>query len=62
MRDVPSGPLLRAGHDWYVDGPRAPRRHQQRSGGETRCFVQLIDFLSIRAPRAREGLSRAFSP
>ena len=49
IRDVPSGPLLRIGHDRFVPGLRrivdAVRR---ASGGETRLFIQLIDFLSIR--------------
>jgi 2,4-dienoyl-CoA reductase-like NADH-dependent reductase (Old Yellow Enzyme family) len=39
IRDVPSGPLLRVGHDRFVPGLRAPRRHGARaSGGETRLF------------------------
>lgn len=49
VRDVPSGPLLRIGDDRFVPGLRrivdAVRR---ASGGETRLFIQLIDFLSIR--------------
>ena len=49
IRDVPSGPLLRIGHDRFVPGLRrivdAVRR---ASDGETRLFIQLIDFLSIR--------------
>lgn len=49
VRDVPSGPLLRAGADRYVDGlARLADTVRARSGGDTRCFVQLIDFLSIR--------------
>ena len=30
IRDVPSGPLLRIGHDRFVAGPRAPRRRAVR--------------------------------
>src|SRR5690606_31945269 len=49
VRDVPSGPLLRIGDDRFIPGLRrlvdAVRR---ASGGETRLFIQLIDFLSIR--------------
>jgi 2,4-dienoyl-CoA reductase-like NADH-dependent reductase (Old Yellow Enzyme family) len=49
VRDVPSGPLLRASHDRYVDGlARVADAVRARSGGETRCYVQLIDFLAIR--------------
>ncbi len=49
IRDVPSGPLLRVGHDRFVPGLRrlveTVRRH---SGGETRLFLQVLDFLNIR--------------
>ncbi|MBI2391196.1 MAG: NADH:flavin oxidoreductase [Deltaproteobacteria bacterium] len=49
IRDVPSGPLLRIGHDRFVPGlSRLVERVRQRSGGQTRLFVQLIDFLRIR--------------
>ncbi|MCP4183073.1 MAG: NADH:flavin oxidoreductase [Hyphomicrobiales bacterium] len=49
IRDVPSGPLLRIGHDRYTDGLRSlVDRVRQESGGETRLFIQIIDFLSIR--------------
>jgi 2,4-dienoyl-CoA reductase-like NADH-dependent reductase (Old Yellow Enzyme family) len=49
IRDVPSGPLLRAGHDRFLPGLRdLVRVVREASGGETRLFIQLIDFLSIR--------------
>ncbi len=49
IRDVPSGPLLRASHDRYLAGlAEIPRRVRAASGGRTRLFVQLIDFLRIR--------------
>lgn len=49
IRDVPSGPLLRIGHDRYVDGlSRLVEEVKRRSGGETRVFIQLIDFLAVR--------------
>ena len=49
IRDIPSGPLLRAGHPRFIDGlKRLVEIVQQRSGGETRLFIQLIDFLRIR--------------
>lgn len=49
VRDVPSGPLLRAGDDRYLDGlSRLAEEMRARSGGESRRFVQLIDFLAIR--------------
>jgi len=49
VRDVPSGPLLRIGDDRFVDGLRGLVDVVRRaSGGETRLFIQLIDFLTIR--------------
>ena len=49
IRDVPSGPLLRIGHDRYLEGLRElVETVRERSGGETRLLIQLIDFLSIR--------------
>src|SRR6478609_2899370 len=56
IRDVPSGPLLRIGHDRFIPGltelVETVRRH---SGGRTRLFIQIIDFLRIkrRPPRER---------
>ena len=49
VRDVPSGPLLRIGHDRFVPGLQELVEVVRRaSGGETRLFIQLIDFLTIR--------------
>jgi 2,4-dienoyl-CoA reductase-like NADH-dependent reductase (Old Yellow Enzyme family) len=49
IRDVPSGPLLRAGHDRFIDGlAELVARVRRASGGETLLFLQLIDFLEIR--------------
>ncbi len=49
IRDVPSGPLLRIGHDRFLSGLRdLARVVRDASNGETRLFIQLIDFLSIR--------------
>jgi 2,4-dienoyl-CoA reductase-like NADH-dependent reductase (Old Yellow Enzyme family) len=59
IRDVPSGPLLRAGHDRFLPGLRdLVRTVRQASNGETKLFIQLIDFLSI---RRRPVPSRFFS-
>lgn len=60
IRDIPSGPLLRIGHERFVPGLRrivdAVRR---ASGGETKLFIQLIDFLSIRRrPEPQKYLGR----
>src|SRR3954470_2012948 len=49
IRDVPSGPLLRIGHDRFLPGlTRLVETVRRESGGETRLFIQLIDFLAIR--------------
>jgi len=49
IRDVPSGPLLRVGHDRFVPGLRELAAIvRERSGGRTRVLLQILDFLSIR--------------
>ncbi|MCC6556584.1 MAG: NADH:flavin oxidoreductase [Polyangiaceae bacterium] len=49
IRDVPSGPLLRIGHDRFLPGlRRLTDIVRARSGGRTRLFIQLIDFLRVR--------------
>jgi len=49
IRDVPSGPLLRIGHDRFIPGLRKiVDAVREASGGETRLLIQIIDFLSIR--------------
>ena len=59
IRDVPSGPLLRIGHDRFLPGLRdLARVVQAASGGETRLFIQIIDFLTI---RRRPDPARYFS-
>lgn len=60
IRDIPSGPLLRIGDDRFVDGlARLADAVRRASGGETRLFIQLIDFLSIkRRPDRAAFLSR----
>jgi dimethylglycine catabolism A len=60
IRDIPSGPLLRIGHDRYVAGlRRLTDAVRAASGGETRLFIQLIDFLAIRRrPEPEKFLQR----
>jgi 2,4-dienoyl-CoA reductase-like NADH-dependent reductase (Old Yellow Enzyme family) len=49
VRDIPSGPLLRIGHDRFIPGLRELVETVRRaSGGHTRLFIQLIDFLSVK--------------
>jgi 2,4-dienoyl-CoA reductase-like NADH-dependent reductase (Old Yellow Enzyme family) len=49
VRDIPSGPLLRIGHDRFIPGladlVAAVRR---ASDGYTRLFIQIIDFLAVK--------------
>ena len=54
IRDIPSGPLLRIGDDRYIEGlARLVKAVREASGGHTRLFIQLIDFLSIRRRPAK---------
>lgn len=55
IRDVPSGPLLRIGDDRFVPGLRKlVDAVKEASNGQTRLFIQLIDFLSIRRRPTKE--------
>lgn len=49
IRDVPSGPLLRIGHDRFVPGlADLVRVVREASGGATKLMIQIIDFLRVR--------------
>jgi 2,4-dienoyl-CoA reductase-like NADH-dependent reductase (Old Yellow Enzyme family) len=49
IRDVPSGPLLRIGHERFLPGLRELVETVRReSGGHTRLFIQIIDFLAVK--------------
>lgn len=60
IRDVPSGPLLRIGDDRFLPGlKKLADAVRKASGGETKLFIQLIDFLAIkRRPQREKYLSR----
>jgi 2,4-dienoyl-CoA reductase-like NADH-dependent reductase (Old Yellow Enzyme family) len=61
IRDVPSGPLLRIGHERFVPGLRAlTDAVREASGAATRVFVQLIDFLSIKRRPERDRFLERF--
>ena len=61
IRDIPSGPLLRIGHDRFIPGlTELVRTVRQASGGRTRLFVQIIDFLRIRRRPEPERYFREF--
>ena len=55
IRDVPSGPLLRVGDDRFLPGlSELVSTVRRASGGRTKLFLQIIDFLSIRRRPERE--------
>ena len=60
IRDIPSGPLLRIGDDRFIAGlTDLVETVRKASGGETRLFIQLLDFLSIRRrPEAEKYFQR----
>ena len=60
IRDIPSGPLLRIGDDRFIAGlTELVETVRKASGGETRLFIQLLDFLSIRRrPEAEKYFQR----
>jgi 2,4-dienoyl-CoA reductase-like NADH-dependent reductase (Old Yellow Enzyme family) len=61
IRDIPSGPLLRIGHDRFIPGlTELVRAVRQASGGRTRLFIQIIDFLRIRRRPDPERYFREF--
>jgi 2,4-dienoyl-CoA reductase-like NADH-dependent reductase (Old Yellow Enzyme family) len=61
IRDIPSGPLLRIGHDRFIDGlTELARAVHDASAGETLLFIQLIDFLAIRRRPPRDKFLARF--
>ena len=60
IRDVPSGPLLRIGDDRFIPGLKdLVETVKTASKGETKLFIQLIDFLRInRRPTAEKYFQR----
>jgi 2,4-dienoyl-CoA reductase-like NADH-dependent reductase (Old Yellow Enzyme family) len=55
IREIPSGPLLRIGHDRFLPGlGELTAAIKEASAGETKVFIQLIDFLTIRRRPDRE--------
>lgn len=61
IRDVPSGPLLRIGHDRYIDGLRqVVQAIHDGSNGRTKAYIQLIDFLAIKRRPERQKFFERF--
>jgi len=60
IRDIPSGPLLRIGDDRFIPGlSELVDTVREASEGETKLFIQIIDFLRInRRPPAEKYFDR----
>jgi len=74
VRDIPSGPLLRIGHDRFLPGmKKLVETVREASDGHTKLFIQIIDFLAVKrrpdpqkyfdrfltiTPRHREAIAR----
>jgi 2,4-dienoyl-CoA reductase-like NADH-dependent reductase (Old Yellow Enzyme family) len=55
VRDIPSGPLLRIGHDRFLPGlKQLVQTVKEASGGHSKLFIQIIDFLSVKRRPERE--------
>ena len=49
VRDIPSGPLLRIGHDRFLPGlKQLVETVREASEGQSKLFIQIIDFLSVK--------------
>jgi dimethylglycine catabolism A len=62
VRDIPSGPLLRIGHDRFIRGlSNLVETVRRESGGHTRLLIQMIDFLAVkRRPTKERYFTRFF--
>src|SRR5215211_9291728 len=61
VRDIPSGPLLRIGDDRFIPGLRKlVEAVRAASGGETRLFIQIIDFLAVKRRPEKEKYFQRF--
>jgi len=55
VRDIPSGPLLRIGHDRFIPGlKQLVETVRDASEGHTKLFIQIIDFLSVKRRPEKE--------
>src|SRR3954467_13797726 len=63
IRDIPSGPLLRIGHDRFLPGLRKlVETVRAASDGQTKLFIQIIDFLTVkRRPEKSKYFERFFA-
>lgn len=60
VRDIPSGPLLRIGHDRFIPGlKKLVETVHEASEGHTKLFIQIIDFLAVkRRPEQQKYFER----
>jgi 2,4-dienoyl-CoA reductase-like NADH-dependent reductase (Old Yellow Enzyme family) len=60
VRDIPSGPLLRIGHDRFIPGlKKLVEVVREASAGHTKLFIQIIDFLTVkRRPDSKKFFQR----
>ncbi|HEX9670921.1 MAG TPA: NADH:flavin oxidoreductase [Thermoanaerobaculia bacterium] len=61
IRDIPSGPLLRIGHDRFLPGlAELVATVRRASRGRSRLFIQVIDFLAIKRRPEPETFFRRY--
>src|ERR1700693_6172846 len=61
IRDIPSGPLLRIGHDRFLPGLRKlVETVREASEGHTKLFIQIIDFLAVKRRPERSKYFQRF--
>jgi 2,4-dienoyl-CoA reductase-like NADH-dependent reductase (Old Yellow Enzyme family) len=61
VRDIPSGPLLRIGHDRFLPGlKQLVETVREASEGHTKLFIQIIDFLAVKRRPERSKYFQRF--
>jgi 2,4-dienoyl-CoA reductase-like NADH-dependent reductase (Old Yellow Enzyme family) len=61
VRDIPSGPLLRIGHDRFLPGlKKLVETVREASEGRTKLFIQIIDFLAVKRRPDQKTFFRRF--
>src|SRR2546426_1854479 len=61
VRDIPSGPLLRIGHDRFIPGLRKlVETVREASERHTRVLIQIIDFLPVKRRPEKERYFERF--
>jgi len=61
VRDIPSGPLLRIGHDRFLPGlKKLVDTVREASEGHTKLIIQIIDFLAVKRRPEKEKYFERF--